>query len=340
MVGLIAAMNPLAVHAQERDRAAVVNGTAIMSADIDSKLGNNLAQLQQQIFALRQKQLETMIDQKLLEDESAKKGVTTAALMQAEISAKVTEATSEDAARFFKENSSRLQGDLKTLEDQIKSYLTAQRMQARQQDYLKSLRAAAKISVFLTPPPVFRSEVSVEGAPVRGNVNAPVTIVEFTDFHCPFCRKVQPVLDELTKRYGSKIRLVFRDFPLDSLHPHARAAAEASRCAVEQGKFWEFHDKMLKSEPEPTDAGLNGVIKDIGMNVAEYEACKASGKYKNSVLASTQEGARLGITGTPTFFVNGRIVVGAQPVEEFIRIIDEELAALAPAPRQSAEARK
>src|SRR5262249_30190941 len=144
-------------------------------------------------------------------------------------------ATSEDATKFFKDNSGKLQGDFNTLEEQIKNFLTAQRLQAREQEFLQSLRAVSKINVFLMEPPIFRTEVAVEGAPVRGSASAPVTIVEFSDFHCPFCRKAQPVLDDLRTKYGAKIKIIYRDFPLDNLHPQARMAAEASHCAIEQG---------------------------------------------------------------------------------------------------------
>ena len=326
VLGLVAAIT---IRAQDADRAAEVNGAPIMAAEVDESLGNKLAQLREQIFTLRQKQLDTMIDQKLLEDESAKRGVTISALVQTEVTAQVPSATSEEAEKFFKENSAKLKGDFKSLEEQIKNFLTAQRLQARQQEFLKSLRAAAKVDVFLARPPIFRSVVAVDGAPVRGGANAPVTIVEFSDFLCPYCRKAQPMLQSLRAKYGEKIKIVYRDFPLDNLHPQARAAAEASRCAMEQGKFWEFHDKLF-NESDGSPATLSRVVKEIGMDVAAFETCNSSGKYKTPVQASAQEGARLGITGTPTFFINGRILIGMQPLDSFVSIIDEELAAAAP----------
>jgi predicted DsbA family dithiol-disulfide isomerase len=318
--------------AAKPDKAAEVNGVTISAADVDAKLGNELAQLQQQVFSLRQKQLDSMIDQILLEQESKKRGVTVPALIDAEITSKVEKATSEEASKFYKENSARIPGDYKTLEDQIKKFLTSQRLQARQRDYMQTLRAAAKVNVHLTPPPVFRSEVNIAGAPSRGSADAPVTIVEFSDFHCPFCRKAQPVLQELRAKYGPKLRFVYRDFPLDNLHPEARAASEAALCAMEQGKYWEFHERMFKGDAGTSAAALNGIAKEIGLDMAAFGACATSGKHKATVQASAEEGSRLGVTATPTFFVNGRMLMGAQPVEEFVRVIDEELAAAAPSP--------
>jgi protein-disulfide isomerase len=312
------------------EKAAAVNGTPILTADVDAKLGNNLAQLQEQIFNLRQRQLNSMIDQKLLESEAAKRGVTIAGLVQSEIMAHVTLVTNEDVARFYDENRTKLQGDLPALEGQIRNFLTAQRVEARQKEFLKSLRAAARIELLLPAPPVFRSEVATSEAPVRGASTAPVTLIEFSDFHCPYCRRVQPVLDELRGKYGDRIKIVYRDFPLDNLHPQARAAAEAARCAVEQGKFWEFHDKLFKADPDSSPATLDRFASEVGMDVKAFAACRASGKYKASVQASTQEGTKLGITGTPTFFINGRLVVGAQPIDAFAKIIDDELALAEP----------
>jgi len=324
VLAIVAAISTVEVRAQVSDKAADVNGMAITTADIDAKLGQNLAQLQEQIYAMRKKELESLIDQKLIEIEATKRGITMAALLEAEITSGVPPATTADAEKFFKENKD-LKGDFKTLETQIKNYLTALKVQARQKEYTKFLRMGAKIDVVLPRPPIFRSEVNLEGAPVRGEANAPVTIVEFSDFHCPFCRRVQPVLDELRTRYGSKIKLVYRDYPLDSLHPQARSAAEAARCAMDQNKFWEFHDRQFKVD-DTSPAALNKIAKESGLNMTEFDSCRSSNKYKTLIQASTLEGVALGLSATPTFFINGRMLMGSQPFESFASIIDEELA--------------
>ena len=172
-----AAISAIDVQAQVNEKAAEVNGVAIMSKDVDAKLGNNLAQLQDQIYALRQKQLETMIDQRLLEIESEKRGVSIASLMEAEVTSRVPAATTAEAEKFYKDNKASLQGEFKALEEQIRTYLTALRAQTRQKEYMKLLRSEAKIDVFLERPPVFRTQVITAGAPIRGDANAPVAIV-------------------------------------------------------------------------------------------------------------------------------------------------------------------
>src|SRR5947199_387433 len=178
----------------------------------------------------------------------------------------------------------------------------------------------------LKPPPVLRAEVSADGAPSKGPGKAPVTIVEFSDFHCPFCRRVLPTLAQLESQYGEKIRLVFRDFPIDNLHPEASKAHEAARCANEQGKFWAYHDKLFASPPKSSPEIFKGFAKDLGLNVTAFESCFASGKYQAAVKKDIEEGNRVGVTGTPAFFINGRIISGAQPLEAFARVIDDELA--------------
>jgi protein-disulfide isomerase len=311
---------------------AEVNGSPIMAADVDSKIAATLSKLQDQIFSVRQQQLDVLIDQKLLEDAAAKRGITIAAMVQAEITSRVASPTAEDVAKFYEENKASLTGELKTLEEQIKNFLSAQRLKARQQEFLKSLRSAAKVDVLLTPPPIYRATVTTAGAPVRGTDAAPVTIVEFSDFHCPFCRRVQPVIDQVRAKYGNKVKLVFRDFPLDNLHPQATTVSHAARCATEQGKFWEFHDQVFANGPDATPATMDSFAKNAGMDLTAFNACRASGKYATAIAASLQEGTRLGITGTPTFFVNGRILVGSQPLEEFVKVIDSELALAASNP--------
>jgi protein-disulfide isomerase len=178
----------------------------------------------------------------------------------------------------------------------------------------------------LPPPRVFRVAVKTDGAPVKGKVDAPVTIVEFTDFHCPFCKRVLPTLDELESRYGDKIRIVFRDFPIDSLHPEARKGHEAARCAGEQGKFWPFHDKIFANAPKVSADDLKAYAKQVNLDVEAFERCFTSGKYRTAVEKDIDEGKSIGVTGTPSFIINGRTITGARSLDFFKQVIDEELA--------------
>jgi protein-disulfide isomerase len=153
-----------------------------------------------------------------------------------------------------------------------------------------------------------------------------VTIVKFEDFQCPFCKSAQPTFVELLKKYDGKVRLVHKDLPLEAIHPQALQAAEAARCAKEQGKFWEYHDKLYVHSPKLSTEELNISAKEVGINVPAFEQCMASQKYREAVQKDSNEASRLGIAGTPIFFINGREISGAQPLEAFSGIIDEELA--------------
>jgi protein-disulfide isomerase len=197
----------------------------------------------------------------------------------------------------------------------------------QREKYLQTLRAKAKVVVELQPPPPVRVEASVTGAPFRGEEKAPVTIVKFEDFQCPFCKQAQATFAEIEARYHDKVKVVHRDFPLDKIHPLARRAAEAARCANEQGKFWNYHDKLYAIDLSPDPNQLSTLAKEIGLDVTAFDRCLSSGQFKAAVQQDLEQGSQLGVTATPAFFINGRIIVGAQPIEEFSRIIDEELAA-------------
>jgi protein-disulfide isomerase len=175
--------------------------------------------------------------------------------------------------------------------------------------------------VTLSPP---REEVSANGRPARGPSDAVVEIIEFSDFQCPFCLRSQPTISQILERYGSSVRLVYRHFPLPN-HAQAWPAAEASMCAADQNKFWEYHDRLFANQDKLSVEGLKQHAADLGLNAATFNACLDSRKYEAEVQKDVAAGQELGITGTPAFFINGRLLGGAQPFPVFEQIIDEEL---------------
>jgi protein-disulfide isomerase len=249
------------------------------------------------------------------------------ALVAEEVTAKVAPVTEADVAAFVTANRHRIQGDPAALTPQIRGYLETQRETERRAAFVEGLRAAARVDVRLTPPPVFRAKVASEGFPTRGPASAPITIVEFSDFHCPYCRAVQPTLNQVMAKYPGKIRLVYRHFPLDSLHPQARRAAEASWCAAEQDKFWQFHDRIYASGPDASEETLKRLAGEAGLDTAKFSSCVASGRAAAAIEKDVEEGERHGVSGTPGFFVNGRSLSGNMPLDAFVRVIDEELQA-------------
>jgi protein-disulfide isomerase len=182
------------------------------------------------------------------------------------------------------------------------------------------------VTVYLEAPAGTRVAVSASKGFMRGAKEAPVTIVEFSDFQCPFCKNATATVKQVMDKYPGKVKWVFRDFPLPAIHPAAPKAHEAARCAAEQGKFWEYHDLLFDRSPKQNPDDLKQYAKDLKLDASTFGQCLDSGKQEAAVTKDVEEGSRLGVTGTPTFFINGRQLVGAQPLTAFQKIIDGELA--------------
>jgi protein-disulfide isomerase len=318
-------LSPVRAGAAGSEPVAEVNGDAITMSDVERALGAKLSKLEEQIYTLKRQELDNLIAQRLLAQEAAKRSTSVAALVDAEVTSKVGLVTEQEIDAFFQANKARLQGDEASVRDNIRAHLQQQKLIARRLRFVESLRSQSKVLVRLQAPPVVRVAVSTEGAPIRGAAAAPVTVVEFSDFQCPFCNRAQATLKQVLERYPGKVKLVYRDFPLDRLHPQARQASEAARCANDQGKFWEYHDVLYANTPRAGADDLRRYAQQVGLDVAKFEQCVSSGVHKAAVQRDIDEGGRLGVTGTPAFFVNGRFLEGAQPLEAFVRLIEEEL---------------
>ena len=200
--------------------------------------------------------------------------------MDQEVNSKILPVGDDEIDVFYKSNKARIGLDLDKAREQIRGYLRNQKIEAQKALFFKSLRSKAKVITYLKAPPVFRAELSVAGEPFRGSEKARVTIVKFEDYQCPFCKQVQPTFNELLSRYNGKIRLVHKDLPLESLHPQARQAAEAARCAYEQGKFWEYHDNLYAHSPKASADNLKSYAKDVGLNVDSFDRCVRAGNIR------------------------------------------------------------
>jgi len=307
---------------------AEVNGIAITSEEVDKPLAPQLNKLEEQIYNLKRQRIDALINERLLAEEAKKRSISVPALMDAEVTSKVGLVTEQEIENFYQANKARYPGEESAAREQIRSFLQNQKLQARREAFLQSLRAGAKVVVNLKPPAVQRVEVKTDGAAFKGPAKAPVTMVEFTDFHCPFCKRALSTIAEIEAKYSDKVKIVFRDFPIDQLHPQARRGHEAARCANEQGKFWAYHDLLYENAPKTGLEDLKAYAKLAGLNLQSFETCFTAGKYKAAVEKDLEEGRRLGVTGTPAFFINGRLVSGAQPLDAFVRVIDDELGRL------------
>ena len=297
----------------------------ITRVEIDRTAGKQLQNLRQQVYQLERQKLDEYIGATLITREAKERAVSVTTLLDREVNDKVQPVSEEQIRTFYDKNKDRLRADLDKLHDQISEYLHQQRVADRKSEYIKSLRAKANITTYLKPPPMQRANVSIKDAPFRGEATAAVKIVKFEDFECPFCRAVQPTLEELLKKYPGKVRIFHKDLPLEELHPQAQLAAEAARCAGDQGRFWQYHDTLYRTAPKLKPLDLKAYAKDVGLDSAAFDQCLASGKHRSAVQQDLNEGAKLGLTGTPTFFINGREMSGALPLEAFSTVIDEEL---------------
>lgn len=321
------AQSPKQVMSPEKRQAlAEVNGKEISAEEMERTLEVQLAQLEEQMYQLKRQRLDALIAERLLKQEAERRAISLQVLLDLEINTKAGAVSEKDIEAFYQANQSQIGGQLDTnLKERIRSYLQTQRVNARRDEFIQSLRATAKIEVNL-PLPVVRIKTGIEGAPIKGATDAPVTIIEFSDFHCPFCSKVQSTLNQVLARYGDKVKLVYRHYPIDQLHPQAHRAAEAAACANEQGQFWTYHDKLYANGPDANPDKLRSLAQSSGLDVPAFVQCLSSGKHRTTIQKDINEALRLGINGTPAFIINGRWLSGAQPLENFIRVIEEELA--------------
>jgi protein-disulfide isomerase len=301
---------------------ATVNGKDITEQELLDRVRGEISKLEAQMYEARRNGTEELIADYLLEQAAQSQGVTKDQLLQREVDSKVGEVTDKDVEAFYTANQARIRKPLDEVRPQILGYLQQNKLGEARRVYLKSLRDKAQVKIFLTPPIV---EVSAEDAPFKGPANAPITIVEFSDFQCTYCQRVVNVLEQILERYPHKVKIAFRDFPIVNIHPQAERAAEAAHCAGEQGKFWEYHDLLFEKQDTIPVTNFAEHAKTLGLEVTVFQSCIDERKYQQKVERNYAAGVKAGVFGTPAFFINGRPLSGAQPLEAFKAVIDEEL---------------
>jgi protein-disulfide isomerase len=301
---------------------AMVAGQAIYESDLLPSVQGQLLPLQNKEYEVKSRALENLIRQRLLEAEARKEGLTSEKLLEREADSHVAEPTDAEVEAYYLGQKDRLNRSLDDVKAQLRARLKQARIQQAREEYMARLREKAQVTILLDRP---RVHVALDPKRVRGNPKAPVTIVEFSDFQCPYCHRIEPTLKQLLARYPDQVSLSFRDFPLRQIHPQAELAAEAARCAEEQGKFWEYHDALFAGSKLDRD-GLVEEARTLKLDEGRFDACLTAGKYRSQIDKDVQDGRRAGISGTPGFFINGIPLSGAQPLDSFTRVIDEELA--------------
>lgn len=309
---------------------AEVAGRPITLKEVDAKWEEfdaaERARIIQATYQNRRNMLEVLVGDQLIANAAKAAGQSADAFVKQDSARRLPAISEADIAQFYEQNKDRAQGrTLDQLRGEIKPYLEARREQQARAMLVEELKtkSGASVKVMLDPP---RYTVPTTAAdPVRGNPAAPVTIVEFSDYQCPFCARVNPTLAKIRETYGDRVKIVFKDFPLPS-HPQAPKAAEAARCAGEQNKYWEMHDAMFANQKALEVPSLKQTARTIGLNGVAFDACLDSGKWAKAVEEGSALGEKMGVNSTPTLYVNGRAVIGAMPFENFKAIIDEELA--------------
>jgi protein-disulfide isomerase len=315
---LLACQQPSATQAKTPDAStsdsgavATWKGGAITATELDA-----------QMFEQRKQALDQLLVRKLVEQWAKQENMTPEALYKREVTDKIKKPTDAEMKAFYDEQSKKQQlPPFDQVKEQIAQYLERPAAQAAQQAFVEKLKKDMQVVVNLKPP---RVTVAAEG-PSRGAASAPITIVEFSDFQCPYCSKAEETVDKVLKAYEGKVRLVYRDFPLP-FHPQAQKAAEAAHCAGDQGKYWEMHEKLFANQKALEPTALKGYAKELKLDEAKFEKCLDSGSQAQLVASNKSAGEKVGVTGTPAFFVNGYMLNGAQPYEEFKSLIDQELA--------------
>jgi protein-disulfide isomerase len=297
----------------------------ITYGELTARIGAPLADLEKRKQDLLKRGLDGYVVEKLVQAEAKKRGMANEdALLKAEVEDKVAQPSDADIQKIY--DGAKAAGQvpaevtLEQVKPEIVKMLTEQAKRDKAQAYFAELKSKADVQNML---PEKRTQVEATG-PSKGPESAPVTIVEFSDFQCPFCGKARSTVEDVVKQYGDKVRLVFRHYPLP-FHENAPKAAEAAACAQDQGKFWEMHDKMFSNQQALKVDDLKKYAADLGMDAARFNECLDSGKKKDLIEKDKAAGEKAGVSGTPAFFINGVALSGAVPIDDFKSVIDSEL---------------
>jgi protein-disulfide isomerase len=283
---------------------ATVAGQPLTAALIIERLKPIIYKMRLEAFEVTKQRVDRMVDDMLLLDEARRRQIGPEEIVRAEISDKVHTPTDDEVAKFYSENKARISGDLNTVRNQLATYLQNESRQRLENDLSARLRKGADIRWLMNEPPQPVQNISVDDDPSRGDVNAPVTIVEFTDFQCPACAAMHPVLEEVLKSYGNKVRFVVRDFPLNQ-HENARKAAEAADAANAQGKFFEYIGVLFKNQKALDIPSLKKYATEVGLDRARFDAALDRGAYAAEIKKDIEDGEMYGVGSTPTIFING-----------------------------------
>ena len=303
---------------------ARIDGHAITQKEVDERADSSLQRLKDEEYEARRRALDELITERLMDAQATAQGISRDELLRREVEGKVAPPTKADVKDLYDRNRDRVGGrTLAELAPEIERSILQTRSAERAQAYLAELRSKASVAVTLPQP---RSQVPIPAdARALGPDKAPVTIVEFSDYLCPYCQKAQSVVDEVLAKNQGKVRFIHRDFLLG--RPRSMAVARAAQCAADQGKFWDYRRNLLEAPGDWSDEDLLRRTASLGLDRTTLQTCLTSERHDKAILESSQDGNKLGVQSTPTFFINGRRMRGARDAAQFQEIIDSELKA-------------
>lgn len=313
------------------DRVAIVGSVGVYEHELDDWVRQHEAatyqRLRRDTYESRRRALDALLADRLLTAEAGRRGVTREELVDLEAAKRVRAVTDADVASFLAANALPAGVTAAMIAPTVAALLRQRATDTARQEYLAALRQdpASAVQVWLEPPRV--AGLRDTHNPTRGRVDAPVEVVVFSDFECPFCRRAEPVFARLVARFPDDIVLVWKHYPL-SIHASARPAAEAAQCAHAQGRFWAFHDALFAEADAArlSPSGLDAAAVGVGLDPVVFARCVQTRVHQMEVMADGAAGERAGVSGTPTVFINGVAVVGSQPYDVYERLVIEELA--------------
>jgi len=308
-----------------------IDGQKLTMGDFEKKVPSGLFHARNTFYEAEKKHLEDLINETLLEHAAQKEHLTIAQLLEKHVNSTIGPDPSEDTLRVYYEGIDN-PPPFEQVKDQILKNIRDKRMAKAKAAYIKALRAEAHVNVLLAPP---RANVSMKDTPVRGPVDAPVMIVEYADYECPYCQQTQPILDKIEKDFKGKVAFAYKDTPLP-MHAHAQKASEAALCAMDQGKYWEMHD-MFYSTRQLDMPKLKEDARMLKLDTAAFEKCLDTGAKASIVNGNLTEGQGYQLQGTPSFFINGRFFSGGLSYDQMKAVIDEEIANSAKAAKATAQ---
>ena len=297
----------------------------VTEAQMNEGIESDLYEAERKIYDIKFNRLKAMVMEEFVTNDPRKKGLSNDEYLEKYI-AKSVNITEKDVDQFIKKENIPAEHINPMVREKIKSHIEMEKKREAVDNWLSQEMKKKPVEIYLARPKRPTFDVQVGDSPFIGKKDAPITIVEYSDFQCPYCKRAAQTIGEVKKKYGDKVRVVFRNFPLP-FHSQAKVAAAAGLCANEQGadQFWKMHDSMFGNQEALTPEALKESAKKLGLKVEQFNQCLDSNKYAGAIEADIESGKKVNVKSTPTFFVNGQLLSGAQPAEVFEEVIDDVL---------------